>query len=72
MHVNQKILELVGLLQAIHRLEEDPDDQAELLEVNVKKRNEILQELTVAQINDTGFLTPDEKGNLFEIKSNIG
>jgi len=72
MHVNQKILELIGLLHAIQRLEDDPDDQQELLDINIQKRDEILKELTVEQINDTGFLTPDEKEHLLEIKSNMG
>lgn len=68
MHVNQNILELVGLLHAIKRLEEDPDDQTELLTLNIQKRDEIVGMLSEAHIENSGFLTPDEKKYLLELK----
>ncbi len=68
MHVNQKILELIGLLHAIQRLEENLDGQDELLVVSIQKRDEILAMLSEDHINDSGFLTPDEKKYLLELK----
>jgi hypothetical protein len=71
MHVNQKILELIGLLHAIERLEDDPDDQDELLEMNIQKRDAILVLLSVDQIRESGFLTPDEKKYLLGVKEEL-
>jgi hypothetical protein len=71
MNVNQKILELLGLVHAIRRLEESLDDQEELFEISIQKRDQILMELSVEQINDSTFLTPQEREYLFQIKSKI-
>ena len=68
MQVNQKILELVGLLHVFQRLEKNLDDREELLNVAIQKRDEILLELSVDHISDSEFLTPQEKEYLLKLK----
>jgi len=71
MHINQKILELIGLVQAVQRLHQNLDGQAELLEVTIKTRDEILEELSINHIKDSAFLTPQEKEQLLRIKEGL-
>lgn len=71
MYINQKILELVGLLHAIQRIEKSPDNQDELFFVTTQKRDAILVSLSEDQIKNSGFLTPQEKKCLLEVKKRL-